>query len=218
VNPNEFQRGGGHSAASTPSSRSPLAWRLLHSLWAAIGLVVSAMFAFSWQGHPPGIIFLPLALAGWGAGHLFLWVSRRLAVAGSRLLEARGVAVRWPPSMLLATAATGVVTAGGLALVARLAIDSDAGLDAWTAILLGVWLPHVVCFGALLLRRAWSLWLAAALAVGWALLLVVQLFTTNDPRPWDLPLALALIGGLIALAARLVLSSSRSAAPVTNRG
>jgi hypothetical protein len=173
-------------------------------VWAAVGLAVSAWLASSTKGHPPGIIFLPIALAGWGMGHLFLWGSGRLATAGRRRLEGQGLATAWPPSLVLAIAGTGIVAAAGVALMVRLAVDRDQGLDAWTLILLGVWLPHAVCFPALLLRRAWSRWLAAALAVGWTILLVVQLFTTNDWRPWDLPLAVVLIGGLVVLAARLL--------------
>jgi hypothetical protein len=169
-----------------------------------VGVTISAWLLSSWQGHPPGVIFLPLALAAWGLGHLFLWASFRLAVAGARRLETRGFVTSWPPALVLAIAGTGVVAAGGLALVGRLVVDRDSTLDAWNAILLGVWLPHAVCFPALLLRQGWSRWLAAALAVGWAALLVSQLLTTNDPRPWDLPVALFLIGALIALAARLL--------------
>jgi hypothetical protein len=186
--------------------KSSLVLRLLHAIWAAVGLAVSAWLASSTKGHPPGIIFLPIALAGWGLGHLFLWGSGRLATAGRRRLEARGVATGWPPSLVLAIAGTGIIAAAGVALVVRLAVDRDQGLDAWTAILLAAWLPHAVCFPALLLRRAWSRWLAAALAVGWTILMVFQLFTTNDWRPWDLPVALVLIGALAVLAARLFTS------------
>jgi hypothetical protein len=125
-------------------------------------------------------------------------------MAGRRRLEARGLATGWPPSLVLSIAGTGIVAAAGIALIGRLAVDRDQGLDAWTATLLGVWLPHAVCFPALLLRRAWSRLLAAALVVGWVILMVVQLFTTNDWRPWDLPLAVVLIGGLVVLAARLL--------------
>jgi hypothetical protein len=167
-------------------------------------LAVSALLVSMQGGHPPGIIFLPIALAAWGLGHFVLWASGRLAVSGVRRFEVRGAAAAWPPALLLAIAGTGVVAIGGLALVGRLVIDRDATLDLWNSILLGVWLPHAVCFPALLLRQGWSRWLAAALAAGWAVLLVVQLFTTNDPRPWDYPLAAILIGALIALAARLL--------------
>ena len=208
------------SAAELPSRR----WRavrrvvrLLHVLWAAVGLTVSGWLLSSWEGHPPGVIFLPLAIAAWGLGHLFLWASGRLAVAGGRRLEARGLATGWPPTLVLAIAGTGVVAAGGLALVGRLVLDHDLALDVWTAVLLGVWLPHAVCFPALLLRQGWSRWLAGALAAGWAVLLVSQIFTTNDPRPWDLPLALVLIGALVALAARLLTAEQVRRALSTDR-
>ena len=180
--------------------------RVLHAVWAVAGLAVSGWLFTLRGGHPPGIIFLPIALAAWGLGHFFLWGSGRLAEAGVRRFEARGIATAWPPALLLAIAGTGVVAIGGLALVGRLVIDSDAALDVWNSILLGVWLPHAVCFPALLLRRGWSRWLAAALAAGWAVLLVTQIFTTNDPRPWDLPLVVVLVGALLVLAARLIAS------------
>jgi hypothetical protein len=166
-------------------------------------LVVSGWLLSLTGGHPPGIIFLPFALAAWALGHFFLWASGRLATVGVQRLEARGVATRWPPSLMIAILGTGVVAAGGLAFIGRLAVDRDQGLDAWNAILLGVWLPHAVCFPALLLRQAWSRWLATALAVGWALLMVSQILTTNDLRPWDWPLAVVLIAALIVLAVRL---------------
>ncbi|MFT6955093.1 MAG: hypothetical protein ACJAYC_000081 [Halieaceae bacterium] len=34
------------------------------------------------KGHPPGIMFMPVALSLRGVGHVFLWLGHELAVRG----------------------------------------------------------------------------------------------------------------------------------------
>lgn len=178
-----------------------LVWglRIAHLAWALPCVAISAVLVMARGGHPPGFVYLPLALVAWGLGHLFLWGAGRLASRGLEAWGRDGHASRWPWALVVSLLATGLVTAAGLALLVRMAVDWDLGVDAWTATLLAVWLPHGACFVGLLLRRAWSRGLAAALAWGWVGILVWQFFTTTDFRPWDVPLAVILGAALLAL-------------------
>ncbi|HMB54198.1 MAG TPA: hypothetical protein VKU40_12835 [Thermoanaerobaculia bacterium] len=185
----------------TEPASTPWTWRVLlalHLLWALAGLALCLLLATATTGHPPGIAFLPFAAGAWGLGHLFLYVAGRLARAG---VERTG-SVRWPPALLAALLGSGGVAALGLFVLASLSVQRQA-LDAWTATLAAVWLPHVVVFSALLLRRRWARPRAVALALFWVLVLVVQVFTTTDVRAWEWPVVALLIAALGALALAL---------------
>lgn len=41
-------------------------------LWALAGIYASVVLLMA-GGHPPGLVFLPVALVAWALGHLFLW-------------------------------------------------------------------------------------------------------------------------------------------------
>lgn len=170
----------------------------LHLLWALIGLTVCLWLAAA-GGHPPGLVFVPLAVAAWALGHLFLWAAGRLARAGA----VRPGGERWPPALLAAVLGSGCVTAIGLCVLALQAIQRELAPDAWTLTLAAVWSPHVVAFAALLLRRRWARPLAVALALFWVAVLIYQLFTTTQVRAWEWPVAALLLAALLALAVAL---------------
>lgn len=63
---------------------------------------------------------------------------------------------------------------------------------------------HAVTFFLLLLRRPVARWLLAAISAGWVVALVLLL---HEARPWELPIAIALIAGLAGLAVYLLRSA-----------
>jgi len=40
-------------------------------------------------GHPPGLVFIPIAAAIWLVGHILLWLSRKLVIQGKYPAENR---------------------------------------------------------------------------------------------------------------------------------
>ena len=119
-------------------------FRILHCVWAAIGLITCIVFAFA-GGHPPGILFLPMIIPAWFIGHLLIWGTRRLAIRGlySRAEETRE-SDRWPPSLLLALSLFGAIT------------FLPPVLFGGVPIFMIIWPIFPICFVGLLLRKQWS--------------------------------------------------------------
>lgn len=190
--------------------------RVAHTVWAAIGVLVCLLLVLTGRkGHPPAVVFLPLVLAAWAAGHGFIWGALRLAAAGRRNARNATDGQSWPLGLrvaLLCTAAAallGVVQVVGTVLTGRWYPFQHA--DEWTAMLL-VWLVHAACFAALLLRRHSARPLSATLAFGWAALLGVQVaehFRSGSSDTTGLLIVVALMASLLLFGCYLA-SSSRT--------
>jgi hypothetical protein len=176
-------------------------FRYAHIAWGTLVLLVCVLLvAGSFQGgHPPPIAFVPHALAAGVAGHLLLLAVGWLAGRGRARLEAG--AGTWPVELTLVAIAAGIA---GL-------VSTTYAVDSWPSLRTrpGEWLivvaiavAHVAAFVLLLLRRAAARWLLAAIAVGWAVGLGLELNTARGAG--ELILGIALIAGLIALAAYLL--------------
>ncbi len=81
------------------------------------------MLALS-EGHPPGIVLVPIALVFWALGHTFLWVSYKLSVRTDENLA--GLEHKWPSSLLLLAIFFGAIPFIGLFL-ASLALEGGSG-------------------------------------------------------------------------------------------
>lgn len=187
-------------------------WRTAHVSWGAFALGLSILvIRFGEEGHPPGIVFLPVVIAVWIAGHVGLWLAARLAASGRRAVAPP--AASWPFVLWLAAlgaglgGATGLLQLGGTVLLRTLFPYRAPAL--WLTMAC-VWLAHGVCFVGLLLRRSWSRVLASGLATAWALLGVRQLteqLERNDRIDVvELALLVAAILAMLALALRVARS------------
>ncbi len=152
-------------------------FRVGHLVWAVLCVAACAVLIFAGgEGHPPAIILLPVVLAVWAVGHGGMWIVRRLAVRGRSRVEG-GVALSWPPGLILAAIGTGFTsTVGVLLLFASLfQWKGERLLDPLWLTMVAIWVAHNVCFAGLLLRRTWSRLFAALLSFGWAALLGFQI-------------------------------------------
>ena len=160
---------------------------MAHTVWAAIAITVSLFMIFTKQrGHPPIMVFAPLAWIIWGVGHIAIWAVQWLAVRGQRIVsETGGERKPWPIGLWPALIGTGVPAAIGIFQVLMTSLQRkwypypDASL--W-AVMLAVWLVHGACFAGMLLRKQWSRLVIAMLALGWALLLAKQIAEHLPPR------------------------------------
>jgi hypothetical protein len=158
--------------------RRPL--RFAHLIWALIGLAASVfLIVFGGEGHPPGIVLLPVVWVLWALGHGGLWLVRRLAVRGRRSGAAGwGAAVpSWPPGLLLAAFGAGAATAAGVFPVLSTLFQLKEGryLEPLWLVMTATWAAHGVGLAGLLLRRGWSGIYAALLCFGWVALLGAQI-------------------------------------------
>lgn len=129
------------------------------------------MLAFA-EGHPPGIIFVPVAVAIWLLGHGVLWITRFL---GERGQSASNNSVSWPISIVAAVAGTGVGSFLGILAMAW-PLLGGAGLTASQIPYVAVaWGVHAFAFGGLLTRKHWGRWLAGIVAFGWGGIMAAQI-------------------------------------------
>lgn len=176
-------------------------FRVAHLSWAGIGVAASVfLIFFGGEGHPPGIVLLPVVWVVWVLGHGVLWAVRRLAARGRmRALYSDDGGRGWPAALILAAVGTGTTTAVGLFPLAVRIFESSEGRfrDPLWAIMIAIWLAHGVCFVGLLMRRAWSRTFVALLCFGWAALLVAQfvdhLARGSRIQPGELVISVVLI-------------------------
>ena len=87
-----------------------------HTTWAVLAVVVSLLMIFTInKGHPPLIVFLPLVILVWVAGHLAIWGVAWLVVKGRRVASGTESEGRsWPLGLRLAVIGTGILTSAGV--------------------------------------------------------------------------------------------------------
>ena len=148
-------------------------FRWMHGVWAIIGAGSCILLAAAKGGHPPAIVFVPVAVAIWLTGHLLLWLSHRLAIRGKSLAESRNIASgKWPLAIILLVLVFGTIFIFGLfGIIWQLLFERDALLK--LTIPLSYWIPSSICFFGILLRKDWSRILAGS---GFLLLAAILLF------------------------------------------
>ncbi len=131
-------------------------FRWLHIVWAVIGAGICILLATATGGHPPGLVFVPIAAAIWVAGHVLLLVSRKLAIRGKYLADTRNnVGGNWPPILISLVIIFGVVFIFGLFwIVWQVLFERDWMRE--LAVPLAFWIPSSLCFFGILLRQNWS--------------------------------------------------------------
>ncbi len=186
-------------------------FRWLHIAWAIIGASICILLATAKGGHPPGLVFIPVAAVIWLAGHVLLWVSRKLAIRGKDLADNRNVASgKWPPTIILLVFIFGVIFIVGLSgIVWQVLFERD-----WLrelAIPLTVWIPSSLCFFGILLRQDWSRILAGSGFIVVAVILLYEMIASfvrgyqNSTTEWVIAVA---IFGLLILFGQYILRSS----------
>jgi hypothetical protein len=137
-------------------------FRWLHGFWAVVGAGSCILLALAKGGHPPGLVFIPVAAAIWLAGHLLLWASHRLAIRGRNLADSKNIASgKWPVTIILLVFVFGAIFIFGLfGIVWQILSERD-----WLrelAVPLLYWIPASLCFFGILLRQDWSRVLAGS--------------------------------------------------------
>ena len=137
-------------------------FRGLHIGWALIGAGVCAVLATATGGHPPGIIFVPVAAVIWLGGHVLLWGSHKLAARGRDLAAGDNAPPgNWPPMIILLAFAFGIVFVFGFfSLVWQLLFERHWQRGMFVP--LAFWIPSSMCFFGILLRKDWSRILAGS--------------------------------------------------------
>jgi len=148
-------------------------FRWMHGVWAIIGAGSCILLAAAKGGHPPGLVFVPVAVAIWLAGHLLLWMSHRMAIRGKSLAESRNIAAgKWPLTIIFLVLVFGVIFIFGLfGITWQVLFERDSLRE--LAIPLLYWIPSSICFFGILLRQDWSRILAGS---GLSLLAAILLF------------------------------------------
>jgi hypothetical protein len=175
----------------------------LHLAWGILILLGCVALVAMGGGHPPPMVFVPVLLVAGLAGNLLLLlVAWLLRLGRSRFAAAHADLPRWPPELILIALALGLLAIAAIAVtVGELARLRTRPLE-WM-LFAAVATVHAAAFTLLLLRIGAARYLIAAVCLGWGLALVLQL---GEARPGELPIAVAIVGGLIAIAAYVLLA------------
>ena len=161
---------------STDSLKNVFRW--LHIVWAIIGASICLLLATAKGGHPPGLVFVPIAAAIWLAGHVLLWVSHKLAIRGKYLADNRNIASgEWPLPIILLVFLFGIVFIFGLSGIVWQVLSERDWLRE-LAIPLAVWIPSSLCFFGILLRQDWSRILAGSGFIVVAVILLYEMIAS----------------------------------------
>jgi hypothetical protein len=178
-------------------------FRILHIVWAILGVVACVILVTSKGGHPPGIILLPIAFIFWVVGHLLLWVISKLFARGNKLeLRTEADVKKWPSSLIiLAVFFGGVFIFGSMAIILLIVLENDWLSD--MPAILALWLPPSLCFIGILLHKSWSRVLAGWGFIGVAMIILYQLVEstlrnhTASVTEWVIAIAILILNLLI---------------------
>ena len=185
-------------------------FRILHIVWAILGVIACAILITSKGGHPPAIILLPVALIFWFVGHLLLWIISKLFARGKKLevpretnaetkteIKAETDVKKWPLSLIiLAVFLGGVFVFGAMAIILLIVLNND-----WLSkmpVMLVLWLPPSLCFIGILLQKPWSRVFAGWWFIVLALIYLYQIVgsamqgRTNSISEWIIVVAISL--------------------------
>jgi len=174
-------------------------FRWLHIVWAIIGASICILLATATGGHPPGLVFVPIAAAIWLAGHILLWVSHKLAIRGENLADNRNIASgKWPPTIILLVFLSGIVFIFGLSGIVWQVLSERNWLHE-LAMPLTVWIPSSLCFFGILLRQDWSRILAGSGFIVVAVMLLYEMIASfmrgylNSTTEWVIVLVMFIL-------------------------
>jgi hypothetical protein len=137
-------------------------FRWLHAIWAIIGAGVCVLLATAQGGHPPGLVFVPVAAAIWLAGHVLFWGTRKLAIRGKRLAgDSAAASGKWPLTLVVLVLLSGALFIFGLLGISWQVVSETNWLRKLPVPLM-IWIPSSLCFFGLLLRQDWSRILAGS--------------------------------------------------------
>lgn len=186
-------------------------FRWLHIAWAIIGASACVLLATA-KGHPPGLVFVPIAAAIWLVGHAVLWVSRKLAIRGKHLTDHSNIATgNWPLTLIVLVFLFGIIFIFGLFGIVW-QILSERNWLRELAIPLAVWIPSSLCFFGILLRQDWSRILAGSGFIVVAAILLYEMIASfmrgyrNSNTEWLIAIVLFI---LLVLFGQYILRSSR---------
>ena len=153
-------------------------FRWLHIVWAITGAGICILLATATGGHPPGLVFVPVAAVIWLAGHVLLWVSHKLAIRGKYLADKREIASgKWPLTVILLVFSSGIVFIFGLSGIVWQVLSEHNWLRK-LPVPLAVWIPSSLCFFGILLRQDWSRILAGSGFIVVAVILLYEMIAS----------------------------------------
>ncbi|MGH1538397.1 MAG: hypothetical protein ACRBDX_10205 [Gammaproteobacteria bacterium] len=133
-----------------------LIFRLLNIIWAIVGISLTVILVTSTKGHPPGIVFAPIAVVIWIIGHVLLWLICKIAIRGNQQAATKSsVRSDWPITLVLLALLFGAVCVFGFFGIV-LQIMFEHNWQSKLPIMLLIWLPPSICFVGILLRQSWS--------------------------------------------------------------
>ncbi|MDH3467042.1 MAG: hypothetical protein OES26_14255 [Gammaproteobacteria bacterium] len=178
-------------------------FRWLHTIWAVIGGAATILLATS-KGHPPGLIFVPVAVAIWAIGHALLWLSRKLANRGQIAADNSAATSKWPVALIILTCVCGVVFIGGVVGIILQLLFGRGSLGV-LAIPLSIWLLSSLCFFGILLRHNWARLVAGGGFMAIAAVLLYEMAAShmrgyrNSEVEWTAVVAIFIVLMLIGL-------------------
>jgi hypothetical protein len=176
-------------------------FRIAHAIWAILILLVCVALVAMGGGHPPPAAFVPFVLLGGIAGHILLVLVQWLLRQGrARLAGHPGEAPAWPVELVLIALVLGPLAI----MMIAVAVDQFPRVRTHPlegVLIVGAAALHSAAFVLLLLRVDLARFCVAAICVGWAVAFLLQI---REARPGELPVGIALIGALLALAAYVV--------------
>jgi len=185
-------------------------FRWLHIVWAIIGCTASVLLA-SAEGHPPGLVFVPIVLAIWFTGHGLLWLSRKLAVKGKLTADSHdAIKDKWPLLLILLICLFGAFFIFGVFGFGWMAFSRERwGFELLSMVAL--WLVASLCFFGMLLRQDWSRIVAGSGFIVLAVILLYEMIASlmrgykNSPVEWATAMVLFML--LVLLGQHIVRSS-----------
>ena len=178
-----------------------LVFRTLHIVVVIVSAGITYALAIA-EGHPPGIVLVPIAIVIWLIAHFFISFSHRLADRGARSVAAE-TKTGWPLTLVLLA-----ILFGGISFISLIQMIITS-LDQYNRqrellILLALWVPSTLCFVGMILRQGWSRILASGVFFGLAGLMVAQMLTSlaqNAVHPlseWAFAVAVVLLSVAVA--------------------
>ena len=152
-----------------------LVFRLLNVIWAIVGISVTVILVMSTKGHPPGIVFAPIAVVIWIIGHALFWLICKLVVRGNQKTATKSsVRTDWPITLVLLALLFGTVCVFGFFGIV-LQIMFEHNWQNKLPIMILIWLPPSICFVGILLRQSWSRIMAGSVFIIVAIFLLYQM-------------------------------------------
>lgn len=147
----------------------------LHGVVICLGIYACVVLFNARGGHPPGIIFLPVAAVAWIFLHIFLGGMQKLASMGENRAYDRGRDLeRWPSVLILVVIASSIIFINGIPGLTALVFSQNQRpqLLALMSVLQAV---NLACLCGILLRRDWARIIAGSAFVLFAGLILFRL-------------------------------------------